>query len=126
MKRVMRILGVGGLMEAIRQETGCAGQRSCPPNHKPLHFYTAWAQSGRQSSPVRCPLSGTKRTCAVGNREASENTQYRRDYAHASDHCVLPSTAPWVARFPQFWCWVTRRLTPTCRLPSAARKSSRS
>jgi hypothetical protein len=27
---------------------------------------------------------------AVANREASETNQYRRHYAHASDHCVVP------------------------------------
>jgi hypothetical protein len=44
MKRVMRIPGVAGLMEAIRAHDGPRG-----PSHKRTRFYTAWTPIGHQA-----------------------------------------------------------------------------
>jgi hypothetical protein len=44
MKRVMSILGVGGLMEAIRPKTGRTGQMTRLPTHKPSRLNTALDQ----------------------------------------------------------------------------------
>ena len=48
MKRVMSILGVGGLMEAIRASDRPLGYRVAPANLKHPRFYTAWTHKRRR------------------------------------------------------------------------------
>jgi hypothetical protein len=54
-KRVVRLLGVGGLIEATHLRQAAWANLSALPNHKTPHFYTAWTRTDIASTVVSLP-----------------------------------------------------------------------